>query len=176
MNIVPSLEIKENEQLVHTEGTFDCQIERILDKYKFHPSIKTIKENLQLIKSFSFHNIQKEFLISVIDSLDSSKTCQKQDIPVKVIKNNSDIFSNIFFESINHCFSTSCFPDDLKHSEVIPIHKKNSKLDNSNYRPVSILLNFSKIFEICMFEQISNYFENILSKYQFGFRKGFNAQ
>ena len=176
VNIVPSLEIKENEQLVHTEGTFDCQIERILDKYKFHPSVKTIKENLQLIKSFSFRNIQKEFLISVIDSLDSSKTCQKQDIPIKVIKNNSDIFSNILFESINHCFSTSCFPDELKHSEVIPIHKKDSKLDKANYRPVSILLNFSKIFEICMFEQISNYFENILSKYQFGFRKGFNAQ
>ena len=46
----------------------------------------------------------------------------------------------------------------------------------SNYRSGSILLNMSKIYEKCNFSQISNYFEKILSRYQFGFRKGFSAQ
>ena len=176
VNTVPSLEIKENHHLICTDGTFDCQVEQILNKYKFHPSITTINNNLKTMMPFSFNNVQKESLTSIINDLDSSKTCQKQDVPVNIIKNNSDIFTNILHENINHCLSTSYFPDELKHAEVIPIHKKDSKLEKSNYRPVSILLNVSKIFEICISGQLSYHFEKILSKYQFGFRKGYNAQ
>ena len=36
--------------------------------------------------------------------------------------------------------------------------------------------NLSKIFEKCIFEQMSQFFENIFSKYQCGFRKGFSTQ
>ena len=41
---------------------------------------------------------------------------------------------------------------------------------------MSFLPNLSKIFEKCMFEQMSQFFENIFSKYQCGFRKGFSTQ
>ena len=41
---------------------------------------------------------------------------------------------------------------------------------------MSILLNLSKIFEKCMFEQMSQFFENIFWKYQCGLRKGLSAQ
>ena len=39
------------------------------------------------------------------------------------------------------------FPKELKKAKVIPIHKKNSKVEPGNYRPVSILSIISKIFE-----------------------------
>ena len=45
-----------------------------------------------------------------------------------------------------------------------------------NYRPVSILSNISKIYETCLYNELSNYFEDIFSDYQFGFRKGISAQ
>ena len=45
-----------------------------------------------------------------------------------------------------------------------------------NYRPVSILHIISKIFEKIISKQLSNHFQNILSDFQFGFRKGFSAQ
>ena len=64
----------------------------------------------------------------------------------------------------------------MKLAEVIPLFKKDSRLEKSNYRPVSILSNFSKIYEICIFDQLSTYFENFLSKFQFGFRKNYSAQ
>ena len=54
--------------------------------------------------------------------------------------------------------------------------KKVKKDIKGNYRPVSILPNLSKIFEKCMSEQMSQFFENIFSKYQCGFRKGFSTQ
>ena len=34
----------------------------------------------------------------------------------------------------------------------------------------------SKVYEKCLYKQIENYMESILSNFQCGFRKGFNAQ
>ena len=47
------------------------------------------------------------------------------------------------------------------------VFKKDNSTDRNNYRPISILPNISNIFERCMYQQISAYFEeNISSKYQ----------
>ena len=68
------------------------------------------------------------------------------------------------------------FPESFKNANIIPIFKKKSRTEKSNYRPVSILHNLSKIFERLMFNQLSNYFRDILSKFQCGFRTGHSAQ
>ena len=77
--------------------------------------------------------------------------------------------------------STTSLPHhDLKRAEVIPIFKKDIKKDSKNlkenYRPVSILSNISKISETCLYKELSSYFEDIFSDYQFAFRKGVSAQ
>ena len=41
---------------------------------------------------------------------------------------------------------------------------------------MSILSNISKVYERCIYDQIQTYFDQILSKYQCGFRKGYNVQ
>ena len=56
------------------------------------------------------------------------------------------------------------------------MYKKGSKNLKENYRAVSTLPNISKIYERCLFQPISNYFENIFSKFQCGFRQGLSAQ
>ena len=49
--------------------------------------------------------------------------------------------------------------------QISPLCTKKGKKDiKGNYRPMSILLNLSKIFEKCMFEHMSQFFENIFSK------------
>ena len=45
-----------------------------------------------------------------------------------------------------------------------------------NYRSVSILPIFSKVYERCMYDQMYEYFNKILSKQQCGFRQGFSTQ
>ena len=70
----------------------------------------------------------------------------------------------------------SIFPSELKKADIIPIHKKKSKFDIENYRPVSILPVLSKIYERCMFDQMYSYFNQILSKHQCGFRQGHSTQ
>ena len=54
--------------------------------------------------------------------------------------------------------------------------KKGNRSDKDSYRPDNILPNLSKIFESCLCKQIFTFFEDILSKYQYGFRKEHKAQ
>ena len=64
----------------------------------------------------------------------------------------------------------------LKLADVTPVIKKKSKHSRDNYRPVSTLSNISKIYERCIQDQIQFFFDFLLSKYQSGFRRGYNAQ
>ena len=64
----------------------------------------------------------------------------------------------------------------MKSANITLVFKKNDRTDKSNYRPVSMLPNLSKVFERCIYKQLSVYFYGLLSKQQCGFRKGFNAQ
>lgn len=65
------------------------------------------------------------------------------------------------------------FPDRLKTSLVKPIHKKGSKTDPNNFRPISLLPCFSKLFEKVIYIRIYSFLDkqNVLHKNQFGFRR-----
>ena len=70
----------------------------------------------------------------------------------------------------------SVFPDSHKQADIKPVYNKYYSNEKKNYRPVSILPSLSKIYERCIYTQMSKYFDPILSKCQFGFRKGYSAQ
>ena len=107
--------------------------------------------------------------------LDASKATQSDDIPTKITKNNSDIFSKFFQENFNKAIKTNTFPEQLKYADVKPVFKKDSRTDKKNYRPINILPNVSKIYERCINKQLEEYFQALLSKYQCGFRKGYSV-
>ena len=64
----------------------------------------------------------------------------------------------------------------MKLVNVTLVYKKDIRSEKGNYRPVSILSNISKAFEICVYMQMSHLFEGIISEYQCGFRKGHSTQ
>ena len=72
------------------------------------------------------------------------KACQKDDILTKVIKMNNSIFADFIDKDLYNCVDKGVFPDDLKHADVTPVHKKKGKSDKTNCRHVSILPNISK--------------------------------
>ena len=68
-------------------------------------------------------------------------------------------------------FSTRQFTSVLKIAKVIPIYKKQSRVDYTNYRPISLLSNIEKIIEKLMYKRLSNFLDinNLLYSLQFGF-------
>ena len=135
-----------------------------IKKFKQHPSIIAIIKHKPNKPNFSFSGVAKQSIESLIKTLNSSKTIQKDNIPTEIIAENMDIMSNMFYDNIDKCFSESFFPDDVKRAEVIPIFKKDRKKDSKNlkenYRPVSILSNICKIYGTCLYNELPIYFED----------------
>ena len=70
-------------------------------------------------------------------------------------------------------FKSGCFPTTLAQAVVYPLYKAGSKLDVSNYRPISLLVTWSKVFERAMYNRVYSYLEanSLIYIKQFGFRK-----
>ena len=64
----------------------------------------------------------------------------------------------------------------LKKAQVTPLHKKNDPLSKTNYRPVSVLPVFSKIFEKVFETQLSDFFDTIFNPFLCAFRRGHGCQ
>ena len=73
----------------------------------------------------------------------------------------------------NLSFLTGVFPSVLKTAKVVPVFKKDSILDYSNYRPISLLSNIEKILEKLIYKRLYTFLNNnnIIYNLQFGFRQ-----
>ena len=60
------------------------------------------------------------------------------------MKDFEDLFATFIYNKDNKSLLDGTFPEDLKTTEVVSVYKKKNRIDKSNYRPVSILLNTVK--------------------------------
>ena len=160
-NIVKNLNISRYSEFDPvTENIADPTLKAIF-KYKEHPSILAIQSHCEK-ETFRFAKVNIEDIKKGILKLGKNKASQHSDIPIKIIKENMDIFAGFLCTNINSSFKSSSFPSCLKMANVTPLHKKGKK--------------DLKVFERSMFAQMSSFFDNFLSKQQCGFRKGYSTQ
>ena len=152
------------------------KISNIIEKFKIHPSILKIKENVKVDVKFNFSDVNESVVKDKVTSLDKKKPTTFNNIPARILVENSDIISPYITDMLNVSKSKADFPFSLKLAEITPAHKKNERTLKNNYRPVSILPSLSKIFERNMYDQISGYVDKYLSPFLCGFRKGFSTQ
>ena len=110
----------------------------------------------------------------MIKNLNPNKSHGHDNISITMIQICGDSLIHplkLLFES---SIRTSYFPDSWKRGNIIPVHKKESKSHVKNYRPISLLPIFGKIFEKIIFNNLYKYvLENdLLSDKQSGFRTG----
>ena len=131
--------------------------------YLTNPSEKTFA-------LFDCTNIEIQNIINIINPKKAAGPCSIPTIILHMLKNEISQPLSIIF---NLSFHTGVYPDMLKSAKVIPIFKKGSKLQTSNYRPISLLSNLNKILEKLMFNRVYSFLEtnNILYLLQFGFRQ-----
>lgn len=128
-------------------------------------------------EKFNFKYVTVAEVLKIINCLKNKSTAGCDEIPVKILKKVSTMIAEPLSIIINQSFNNNHFPNNLKYAEIKPLFKKGKTNISDNYRPVSVLPSFSKIFEKIAFEQMSEFMEhnNIFANEQFGFRKGQNT-
>ena len=96
------------------------------------------------------------------------------DIHPTIVKGNIAIFSYHITDLYNCSLQLCEFPDKLKIGRVNPAYKSGPLDCIDNYRPISVLPLFSKLFEKLTFKRMTGFLSrfNILSTCQYGFRSG----
>ena len=125
---------------------------------------------------FDFRPTTHEEVFKVISDLDATKATGPDLIPTKIVKLWKSIFLIPIFNIFNDIIKTKIFPSVAKLANIIPIFKKDNALFDKNYRPVSILSCFSKIFERLMSLQISTFLDKILHERIAAYRSGHSCE
>ena len=99
------------------------------------------------------------------------------NIPLHIVKSCKPDIVEVLTHIINTSMAEGTFPDTLKIAKIIPVFKSGDSKSISNYRPISILTSFSKIFEKIIAVRLRDYINrnNILNERQFGFRTGLST-
>ena len=119
----------------------------------------------------TLHFDEKE-LIKIIRNLNVHKAHGHDNISIRMIKICDKSILKPLILLFENSTKSSYYPDIWKKSNIIPVHKKNDKQLVNNYRPISLLPIFGKIFEKIIFKRIYNFLseENLLNHNQSGFR------
>ena len=117
-------------------------------------------------------------ILTYISLLDSSKSTASSCSPTKFIKMSSNVIAPILTKIFNKCIHEGVFPNSLKRAEIIPIFKKGDKLKLCNYRPISLLPSFSKIFERHLYNELNKFLtkNKIMHKHQYGFKENSSTE
>ena len=169
--VVDSLDLYEFQS--ETSASID-QIDRIVYKFRSHPSIIKIKKHINTKEKFSFRLVSKEEIQAIIKDLPSNKA-SGGEIPLNILKKSDFTFDKLT-DCINQALMNGKFPDSLKNANITPVHKKDDPTDKTNFRPVSVLPLLSKVFERVMYNQLSDYMDTFLNKLLCGFRKAHSTQ
>ena len=147
----------------------------IINKYSKHPSIMRIKSHISNENSFSFDYTCEDEVAKVISKLDIKKAIGYDGIPVKILKISVSLLTPIVTLMINHCIDKCAFPHALKLAEVSSIYKKSDKLCKENYRPISVLVIVSKVYEKIFVKRMSCYIDKIFNPLLSAYRNGYGC-
>ena len=136
----------------------------LIDSGSTLPYFKLLTNNILEDVSFSEDDIK-----CIIKTLNPKKAHGWDEISIRMIKMASDNIAKPISIIYTNCINKGIFPDKWKRANVIPIHKKDKKNIVKNYRPISLLPIFSKVFEQLIFTSLYSYLigNNLIS----GFHK-----
>ena len=144
-------------------------VSKIKTKSSYHKFLDPKQPDSIFLQPTNKSEIEK-----IIKSLDSNKSSDINGMSPKLLK----ILSPAISETVSNIFNKSfaflgVFTDHVKLAMTTPIFKGGSKLDVSNYRPVSVLPIISKVLEKLMLTRLTKNLDKnkIIYEHQFGFQK-----
>ena len=151
--------------------------------FKQAPNLKcnsthTIPKTSFVYDSFFLSPVTIPEIIDTISSISNSHSVGSDGLNPIIIKQNINFIVKQLEYIVNLSFSQAVFPTLLKTAIVTPLFKSGSNLDAGNYRPISILTIFSKLFEKLYYNRLIKFVNNhnILHPHQFGFRSNYSTR
>ena len=116
--------------------------------------------------------VSEDEVVNIIKSCKPKHSKDCDDINMYVLSKVTDQIVKPLVHIFNLSFSSGIFPSEMKTAKVIPVFKSGNRSDFSNYRPISLLSQFSKILEKLFNLRLEQFLisNEILSNCQYGFR------
>ena len=141
--------------------TNDKQVPQITPPEQFIPPLAEVQ-------------VTEREVLNILNSLDPNKSSGPDKMSIKLLKMCALLIANPLSKLFNKSLESGKFPAVWKKACVTPIYKdKGSSSDPTNYRPISLLPNLSKILEKkLVFNQIYQHRmeNNLITEKQSGYR------
>lgn len=136
--------------------------------FRYYESPQDLKCASQTLLPTDEEEIQR-----IIDNLATNSSMGYDYLNARHIKKLKSIITPLLTKSINKWMGENYFPSFMKIARITPIYKNGDRCLAENYRPISVLPIFSKVFERVIYTRMVDYLQiqNIIHKNQFGFCK-----
>ena len=142
----------------------------------FHSTFNTYTSDISFdnlpfpAKSLCSLTLTKHDVYTALANLNPTKAMGGDGIPPLFLKYCAAALVDPVHYLFSQCFSQSYLPQEWCSHLIIPIPKTGDKSQISNYHPISLLCNLSKVLEKIVFDKIYKFIsENSISIHQFGF-------
>ena len=110
----------------------------------------------QYLTNNPIHSVQTSphEVFKILTHLNINKASGPDLISNRILKECATSLSEPLADLFNKSFNQGTFPNRWKHANVTPIFKKGDRQCKSNYRPVSLLSNISKVQERIVFNRL----------------------
>ncbi|XP_063917329.1 uncharacterized protein LOC135133030 [Zophobas morio] len=167
---IPSLMHYEDQELtapITIVNAFASYFENVFSTPAYDNStLNSILSNNSLI---SITNVSEDLILKVLKQSKNSFAQGADGIPSFLLKDCAIVFVKPLFKLFNLILTTSTFPEMWKMACVCPVLKKGDSTEIENYRPISLICNFAKIFETVLYKSIYPCIKHLISDHQHGF-------
>ena len=118
-----------------------------------------VSKCLSPLSSFLFEEVFPDEIRSEILSIPNDKSYGLYSSPIELLKLSSFIMPPVLSELLNLSIKSASYPSKLKIAKITPIFKCDDEADANNYRPISLLSNFNRIFEKIMYKRMTSCIE-----------------
>ena len=134
--------------------------------------------NCNNAKSFAFDLVLATEIKAKIKSTPLNKAHGLYSCPTRISRVASHIISKFLATIVNKSVDNGVYLSNLKHAKIVPIYKSDDETDPNNYRSISLLFVFNRIFVKMMHERLKSFLDlpDVLYEKQYGFREKRSTQ
>ena len=146
---------------------FKDKVKKLREKVENNPKIDPCERleawlgrRAESLPEFQLQTIGIQKLREIMKKVKKSRSHGRDFIDGSSLKLAFPLIEDSILHLVNLSIKSGSFAEKWKIQLILPLHKKNDKLDGNNYRPVSHIIEIGKIVEYAIHEQVYNHFSS----------------